>query len=254
MPNPYGYFDDAAHEYVITRPDTPLPWLNDLGQDDFFALCTNTAGGYHFYRDAKLRRLTRYRYNEIPYDDSGRYLSIKDGEHIWNPGWKPVRAALDAYECRHGLGYSRITGSKNGLQVETCHFVPLDENAEVMRVRVRNTSTDSKRVQLFSFVESCLYEALVDATNYQRTYSIGEVEVEASAIYHCTEYRERRNHYTVFGCNRPIAGFDTSRDAFVGVHNGLHDPQAVLAGACSNSIAAPAGWLTPGRWIRSTVP
>lgn len=242
--NSYGHFDDANREYVITRPDTPLPWLNYLGQDDFFGLCTNTAGGYSFWRDAKLRRLTRYRYNNVPMDLGGRYLYIKDGDTVWNPGWKPVKTKLDRYECRHGIGYSRIAGAKNGVETEMLTFIPPGETLEIWRTTVRNTGATAKKITVFSFVEFCLFEALNDMTNYQRTYSIGEVEVEDGAIYHKTEYRERRSHYALFGCTAPVSGFDTSRDAFVGVHNGLHEPQAVLAGKCTGSIAH--GWNPVG--------
>jgi cellobiose phosphorylase len=191
--NPYGHFDDANREYVITRPDTPLPWLNYLGSDEFFGLCTNTAGGYTFWKDAKLRRLTRYRYNNVPYDLGGRYLYVNDGGEVWNPGWKPVKAEADHYECRHGLGYSRIASEKNGLKVETLFFVPNKENLELWQVKVTNNSKVKKSVKLYSYQEFCFFEALNDMTNYQRTYSIGEVEVEGGAIYHKTEYRERRN-------------------------------------------------------------
>jgi cellobiose phosphorylase len=238
--NPYGHFNDQAREYVITRPDTPLPWLNYLGQDDFFGPITNCGGGYTFYRDAKLRRLTRYRYNDIPYDNNGRYLYVKDGDTVWSPTWKPVRTPLDRYECRHGLGYTVITGEKDGVEIEIRYFIPNEETVELWQTTVRNKSGVRKELQVFSFIEFCFYEAQNDATNYQRTYSIGEVEVEDCVVYHTTEYRERRNHYSLFGCSRPVDGFDTSRDAFVGVHNGLHDPQVVMAGKARNSIAH--GW------------
>ena len=107
----YGYFDDLNKEYVITDPKTPLPWINYLGSQDFFSLISNTAGGYSFYKDAKLLRLTRYRYNNCPQDVGGRYYYIKDGENIWNPGWQPMQTPLDYYSCRHGLGFSVIVGS-----------------------------------------------------------------------------------------------------------------------------------------------
>jgi cellobiose phosphorylase len=239
-PNAFGYFDDTAREYVITRPDTPLPWLNYLGQDEFFGLCTNTAGGYTFWKDAKLRRLTRYRYNNVPYDLGGRYFYVNDNGSVWNPGWKPVKAKNVAYECRHGLGYTRIVGEKDGLEVETLFFVPPGENLEVWKVTVRNKSNARKTPKLFSYQEFCFFEALNDMTNYQRTYSIGEVEIEGSAIYHKTEFRERRNHYTLFACTRPIDGYDTSRDAFVGIHEGLHEAKVPFAGQASNSKAF--GW------------
>jgi cellobiose phosphorylase len=236
----YGHFDDARREYVVTRPDTPLPWLNYLGQDDFFGLCTNTAGGYSFWKDSRLRRLTRYRYNNVPIDLGGRYVYVNDGGNVWNPGWKPVKAKLDAYECRHGLGYTKITGEKDGLEVELLFFVPLGRNEEVWKVTVRNKSKVRKTPRLFSYQEFCFFEALNDMTNYQRTWSIGEVEVEGSGIYHKTEYRERRDHYTLFACTHPISGFDTDRDAFVGVHEGLHEARVPFAGKCSGSKAF--GW------------
>ena len=143
--NPFGRFDDSKREYVITRPDTPLPWLNYLGQDEFFGLCTNTAGGYTFWKDAKMRRLTRYRYNNVPYDLGGRYIYVNDGGSVWNPGWKPVKAKLDSYECRHGLGYTRIIGKKKGLEVEMLFFVPPGENLELWKVTVRNKSKTKKQ-------------------------------------------------------------------------------------------------------------
>ncbi|HVM59976.1 MAG TPA: glycosyl transferase [Verrucomicrobiae bacterium] len=242
--NPYGHFDDEAREYVIHRPDTPLPWLNYLGQEELFGLCTNTAGGYTFWKDAKLRRLTRYRYNNVPMDVGGRYLYVNDNGTVWNPGWKPTKTKLDRYECRHGLGYTRILGAKDGVEVEMLFFVPVNETLELWKTTVRNTGKTAKKLKLFSFVEFCLFEALNDMTNYQRTYSIGEVEIEGSGIYHKTEYRERRNHYTLFGCTRDVTGYDTSRDVFVGVHNGLHEPAVPWAGQARNSRAH--GWNPVG--------
>ncbi len=242
--NPYGFFDDAAREYVVLRPDTPLPWLNYLGQDDLFGLCTNTGGGYTFWRDARLRRLTRYRYNNLPLDLGGRYLYVNDGGAVWTPGWKPVKAPGVRYRCAHGLGYTRIEGERDGLEVETTFFVPPGEAVELWSVVVRNRAAVRKRPRLFSFQEFCFYDAQSDATNLQRGWNLGEVEVEGSAIYHRTEYRERRDHYTVFACTRPVAGFDTSRDAFVGVHEGLHEARVPFAGACTGSLAF--GWNPVG--------
>jgi len=242
--NPYGYFDDANRQYVITRPDTPLPWINYLGCEDFFGIVSNTAGGYCFYRDARLRRLTRYRYNNVPLDSNGRYLYIKDGSTIWNPSWKPIRTKLDRYECRHGMGYTTITSQKNGLEVSVTYSVPMGWTLEVWDVTVRNLTDQSKSISLWGFVEWCLWDAHDDATNFQRNFSTGQVQVLDQAILHTTEYRERRNHFAYFSCSTPTAGFDTSRDQFVGVHDGLDAPRAVVAGQCTNSTAH--GWAPVG--------
>jgi len=245
----FGHFDDEAREYVVTTPHTPYPWINYLGSERFFSLLSHQAGGYSFYRDAKMRRLTRYRYNNIPADAGGRYLYVNDGGDVWTPSWLPVKADLDHFEARHGLGYSRITGERGGLRVATTFFVPLGEDAEVQRVAVTNTSDVEKTVTLFSFVEFCLWNAQDDQTNYQRNLSIGEVEVEqdgphGSAIFHKTEYRERRDHYAVFGVNTRADGFDTDRDTFVGAYNSLGEAAVPRAGASTDSVAS--GWYPIG--------
>ena len=240
----FGYFDDENKEYVINTPKTPLPWINYLGSNSFFSLISNTAGGYSFYKDAKLLRLTRYRYNNIPVDEGGRYYYIKDGEDVWTPGWMPVRAELDSYECRHGMGYTRITGQKNNLEASILAFVPVNDTCEINRVTFTNKGSDAKEFKLFSYLEFCTWNAMDDMTNFQRNLSTGEVEVVGSAIYHKTEYRERRNHYAVYAVNAEIDGFDTSRDEFLGAYNPVSDPQVVKEGKSHNSIAS--GWYPIG--------
>lgn len=236
----YGYFDDARREYVITNPRTPWPWINYLGNEDFFGLISNTAGGYAFYKDAKFRRITRYRYNNVPMDSGGRYFYIREGNSVWSPGWKPCKTELDRYECRHGMGYTTITGAKNGVEAELLFFVPLQTQGEVQKLTLRNLSSEVKKLQLFSFVEWCLWNAATDMENFQRNFSTGEVEVEGSVIYHKTEYRERRDHYAFYSVNQPIQGFDTDRESFFGLYNGFDEPEAVLEGKSRNSVAH--GW------------
>jgi len=236
----YGYFDDNNKEYVITNPATPYPWINYLGVKNFFSLISNTAGGYCFYKDARLRRITRYRYNNVPIDSGGRYFYIKDSDTIWNPGWKPVKTPLDYYECRHGLGYTKFNSTKNNINVNLTFFVPLLDNCEVQCLKITNNNNTEKNIKLFSFIEWCLWNALDDMTNFQRNFSTGEVEIENSTIYHKTEYRERRNHFAFYYVNEKIKGFDTDRDTFIGIYNGFHEPEVVLEGKSRNSVAH--GW------------
>ena len=237
----YGFFDDANREYVITTPQTPSPWINYSGNQDFFSLISNTAGGYCFYKDARLRRITRYRYNSVPADNGGRYFYIRgeDGD-FWSPGWAPVKKALDRYECRHGLGYTRICGERGGIGAEVLLFVPQNFNGEVQRVSIKNISRSFKKLTLFSFIEWCLWNAYDDMTNFQRNFNTGEVELENNTIYHKTEYRERRNHFAFYSANTDIAGFDTDRDSFIGQYNGFDAPQAVVSGKSAGSMAD--GW------------
>ena len=236
----YGYFDDSNREYVITTPKTPLPWINYLGCSDFFSLVSNTCGGYSFYKDAKLLRITRYRYNDVPCDTNGKYYYIKDGAAVWNPGWQPVQTELDSYECRHGMGYTRFRSSKNGLRAELLNFVPVGDPCEINRLTLCNESESVKEFQVFSYVEFCLWNAVDDSTNFQRNLSIGEVEIDGSDLYHKTEYRERRNHYAFFSVNAPADGFDTDRGSFLGAYRSAANPEAVERGACTGSVAS--GW------------
>jgi cellobiose phosphorylase len=247
----YGNFDDVNREYVITQPDTPLPWINYLGNENFFGLISNTAGGYTFYKDARLRRLSRYRYNNEPLDSNGRYLYIRDEDAssadkpvYWSTSWQPMRQALDAYECRHGMGYTKIKSIKNGIESSTRYFIPLHENLEVWQTSITNTRSTPANLSVYATLEFCLWDANDDGTNFQRNYSIGEVEVEDGVIYHKTEYRERRDHYAYFACSEAIDGFDTQRETFLGAYRGWESPAAIEKGVMGNSIAH--GWQVIG--------
>jgi cellobiose phosphorylase len=238
--NAYGHFDAREREYVITDPLTPLPWINYLGGKDLHAIVSNTGGGYSFFRDAKLRRLTRYRYDSVPLDSVGKYLYIVDGDTAWNPGFRPTRTSLDRYECRHGLGYTRFLAARAGLAADMLVFIADEENAEFQVLKLRNDSATPKTVRIFSYVEWCLWNAEDDAGNLQRTLSLGECHVNGSTICHVTGYRERRNHYAFHLVNRPVDGFDTDRSAFLGAYGDCADPAVVRARRSGNSRVS--GW------------
>jgi len=242
----YGHFDDQQREYVITQPDTPLPWINYLGCQAYFGIISNTAGGYSFYRDARLRRLTRYRYNNVPLDFGGRYIYLRDDEskEFWSPSWEPTRTELKDYTCRHGMGYTAIRSEYTGIEAETRYFVPLDENLEIWQLTITNRRDTTARISAFASIEFCLWDAQDDATNFQRNFNTGQVEVEDGVIYHKTEYRERRNHFAYFACSEPGAGFETQREAFLGRYRGWDRPASVEAGELKNSIAH--GWSPMG--------
>jgi len=261
----YGYFDDERREYVITQPDIPLPWINYLGSEAYLSLISNTAGGYSFYRDARLRRITRYRYNNVPFDYGGRYIYVRDNAtgEFWSPSWQPTRRPLEGYSCRHGLGYTIIGSTYQGIEAQARYFVPLGENLEIWQLTVTNRRGKAADLSIFSAVEFCLWDAQDDATNLQRNFNTGEVEIEDGVLYHKTEYRERRNHFAYFACSsssplkggpsttspleggqRGVAGFDTQRDVFLGAYRGWDNPAAVERGQSFNSVAH--GWAPIG--------
>lgn len=259
----YGHFDDANREYVIETPETPLPWINYLGSESYFGLISNTAGGYSFYKDARLRRLTRYRYNNAPLDTGGRYIYLRDDNaspsaRAWSPTWMPTRTPLDFYECRHGMGYTVIRSKLNGIESQTRYFVPMGQNLEIWELTLTNQRSEDADLSIFSAIEFNLWDAMDDATNFQRNYSIGQVEVaplalsgrgaggegETHVLYHKTEYRERRDHFAYFACSEKLTGFDTQRESFLGSYRGWDNPQAVETGQSANSIAH--GWQPIG--------
>ena len=242
----FGHFDDNKREYVITQPNTPLPWINYLGCEAYFGLISNTAGGYSFYRDARLRRLTRYRYNNAAFDFGGRYLYLRDNDsgEFWSPSWQPTRTKLDNYECRHGMGYSIIGSTHHKIEAQTCYFVPMGETLEIWKCTLTNHRKKPAALSLFSSIEFCLWDAQDDGTNFQRNFSTGQVEVVDEVIYHKTEYRERRNHFAYFACSEKLVGFDTQRDTFLGAYRSWDNPAAVERGKSFNSIAH--GWAPHG--------
>ncbi len=242
----YGFFDDSRREYCITRPDTPLPWINYLGCESYFGIISNTAGGYSFYRDARLRRLTRYRYNSAPFDSGGRYVYLRDNEggKFWSPSWQPTKHRMEKYSCRHGMGYTIIGSTYEKIRAETLYFVPLGENLEIWQVTVKNEGRKPRKLSLFSSVEFCLWDAQDDSTNFQRNFSTGQVEVDHGVIYHKTEYRERRDHFAYFACSEKLAGYDTQRDVFLGPYRGWDNPAAVARGRSFDSVAH--GWAPIG--------
>jgi cellobiose phosphorylase len=237
----FGHFDDDRREYVITRPDTPLPWINYLGTERLFSIVTNTGGGYAFFRDARMRRLLRYRYNDVPEGTGGRFLYLRDEAGVWwSPTGRPARAALEDLTCRHGLGSSTISSVYRGIEAAVTYFVPPGADVEVWRIRLTNRRPRPAGLTLFPAVEFALWDAWDDQANFQRNYSTGEVAVIDGVVYHVTEYRERRNHFSSFACSEPAAGFDTDRRAFLGNGRGWDAPEAVERGTASGSIAH--GW------------
>jgi cellobiose phosphorylase len=246
----YGHFDRPRKEFVITRPDTPLPWINYLGTDEYCALFSNTAGGYSFYKDAGLRRITRYRYNNVPLDSNGKYVYLRDEKSgdFWSPSWQPVRKDTKKfkYECRVGLSYTTISSEYDGIATKTDYFVPEGETFEVWRMEVTNKTKKPRNLKAISFVEFCLWDALNDMTDFQYNLNIAEMEVDkkTNTLFHLSRYRVYQDHYAFFSVNKKMESFDTEREQFLGPYGSLEKPASVAAGKGKSTIAsdwAPVG-------------
>ena len=236
----YGFFDNKNREYVIKTYNTPLPWINYLTNGKMFSLISNLGGGYAYYKDAKLRRITRYSYNTPNRDNNGRLYYIDDGKDIFSPTFYPAKVELDFYECHVGLNYTKFISKKNNLKMELLCFIPQDENVEINKLVLTNESDEEKEILVYGGVEFCLWDALDDMTNFQRNFSIGEVEIKDGTIYHKTEYRERRNHFSFFSVNQEVESFNTDRDSFIGLHGDYVLPKEIKEKKLSNKKAS--GW------------
>jgi len=239
----YGYFDETRREFVITRPDTPTPWINYLGSEEYCALMSNTAGGYSFHQDPRDKRITRFRYNSIPPDRPGRYIYVtepKTGEY-WSATWQPVVGRKNyKYECRHGLGYTVVKSKYKGISTQTTYFVPLGENLEFWALRITNDTNRSRKLKLFTYAEFCLWHAEMDMTDFQYTLNIAKARREGNAIFHETEYAPNAGRFNLafFASNKRISGHDCDREAFIGPYRSEENPLAVTEGKSFNSFAS----------------
>ncbi|MBN2088328.1 N,N'-diacetylchitobiose phosphorylase [candidate division KSB1 bacterium] len=250
----YGYFDNKNHEYVITRPDTPRSWTNYLGDTRYGAVITNNGGGYSFFLSAAQGRFTRLRSNDIPVDQPGRYLFLRDQANgdYWSTTWQPVGKPLTAYqtECRHGTAYTKISSKYSKIQTETTYFVPLGRDFECWWLKVTNQDSQPRQLRLFSFIEYSNHWVLwMDYINLQYTQYIMQMEVVDDIIDHGTnvyipaEPFDFENHgqarHTFMGLvGAPVTGFETDRDLFLGPYRSYGNPLMVEQGRCTNSLAA----------------
>ena len=247
----YGHFDDAAREYVITRPDTPRAWSNYLGSRRYGAIITNNAGGYSFTRSPASGRFLRHRYNAVPMDMPGRqfYLRDRDSGDYWSAAWQPVGKPLDEFKSttRFGPGYAVIESAWRGIRSEATYFVPLGQDFEYWRLRVTNTGDQPRRLSVFSFCEFTTEWSIgQDLLNLQYTQYISEAVWRDGFILasSCKRLPEDPGNFANWDQSRwwwmtqlggEIAGFDCERERFLGVYRSFDRPEAVERGACGNS-------------------
>ena len=233
----YGYFSQDNKEYVIVRPDTPTPWINYLSNNEYCAIISNTAGGHSFHKDPLYRRILRYRYNNLPADRPGRYLYIRDNKtgKYWSPTWQPVLEKLSAYECRHGLGYTKISSSHSDIKAEITYFVPVDDNLEIWMLTLKNASSEAKELSVFSYAEFCLWQALNDLTDLQCSQGLGVAKYEDDAIFY--SFFDVSTGYAFFASSGTVTGYDCNREKFIGPYRGESNPIAVEKGKCFDSEA-----------------
>jgi cellobiose phosphorylase len=240
--NEYGFFDHESREYVITRPDTPTPWINYLGEGRYGGIISNTAGGYSFDRDPRNRRVTRYRYNGIPYDQPGRYIYLRDQEsgEFWSPTVQPTPSrAVKNFECRHGAGYTRIGSTSDGIATSIQYFVPLTAPDEVCPcelwvMTIKNTSKRKRTIRTFSYAEYSMWDAVIDVQNIDWGQQVLSSEEKHGILTAHTVFRPT---VTWTASSAKPVGYDTDREEFVGRMRDLANPQVVESGKSRNSLA-----------------
>ncbi len=248
----YGYFDDLAREYVITRPDTPQSWSNYLGSTEYGAILTNNAGGYSFYKSGARGRFLRLRFNNVPLDQPGRYFYLRDNASgdYWSASWQPVGKPLDRYEstCRHGTGYSIISSKYSGIATDATYFVPLDQNFEYWLLKITNEGDAPRDLSIFTFCEfTNQWDTRQDQVNLQYSLFIIRGELTGDnllriAIQDNLTPRSPKHfkhdlamHSWMGMAGADIHAYDTSREAFLGPYRSYHDPLVVEQGKCTNS-------------------
>ena len=234
----YGKFSYENQEFIISRPDTPTPWMNYLSNKEYCVLISNTAGGNSFHIDPKERRITRYRYNNIPYDRPGKYIYIKDKDtnKVWSPTRKPVQTYLDQYECHIGLGYNTIHARYDDIESTIKYVVPLDDNVELWGLSLKNTSDQQKQLKLFSYVEFALWNAINDQWDLQYIQNVAVAKFEDNSVFYSL-FDFSPKAYVFFSCSEKIESYDCDREAFIGVYRTESNPIAIEKNTCSNSQA-----------------
>ena len=240
----FGYFDDQAKEYVIERPDTPRSWANYLGSTKYGAIITNNAGGYSFYLSAAEGRLTRLRFDDVPTDQPGRYIYIRDKKSgdYWSNAWQPVGKPLDQYKttCRHGTTYTIINSRYSKIETETTYFVPLGKHFECWLLKVTNQDAVKRNLSLFSFVEyPNLWKCFHDFLNLQYSHGIVKMDFVDGIIDYGSSVlisgQDNRSFLAFLGGD--VVGFDTDRDVFISPYRGYANPMVVEKGKCTGSKA-----------------
>jgi N,N'-diacetylchitobiose phosphorylase len=247
----FGYFDDKNKEYVIERPDTPQSWSNYLGSTEYGAIITNNAGGYGFYQSGARGRFLRLRFNDIPMDQPGRYFYLRDNDNgdFWSASWQPVGKPLDQYQsiCRHGTAYSVFESRYSGITSEATYFVPLGQTFEYWRLNIKNETDRVRKLSVFSFCEfTNQWDTFQDQVNLQYSLFIirGElidgllrIAIQDNLTPESRKFfvHDIARHTWMALIGSDIAGYDTSRELFLGPYRSYHNPLAVEQGSCSNS-------------------
>lgn len=240
----YGHFSPNGREYIITRPDTPRPWINYLTNGKFTSLCSATGGGFSFYIDPGLNRITRALPGDTTsFDRPGRYLYIRDNDtgKYWTANWQPVMASADFWEARIGLGYNKLTSINQKIQIDVTYFVPLDEDMEIWDVKVKNLSEKKRNISVTSYVEWVLGSFSKDLADRNFDSFFNDVYFEDNTIYATKRRWDRADkrgatwdYWAYHTGSEKFECFDCVKEDFVGQYRYLSNPIAIEKGFCKN--------------------
>ena len=245
----YGYFDDEKKEYVITRPDTPAPWVNYLGSPEYGAIVSNNAGGYSFAKSGANGRILRYVFNQ--FDEPGRYIYIRDNESrdFWSASWQPVGKDLGEYksECHHGTAYTKMMADYSGIHSEVRYYVPLGKSYEVWSLAITNDTDKVRSVNVTGYAE------FTNNSNYEQDQvNLQYSQFITKSVFHDNRVRqmihanldqiengkEVDNKIVVnrfFGlAGAEVQSWCGDKEEFLGRYHGYGNPQGIINGKLNN--------------------
>lgn len=246
----YGHFSEDGREYIITRPDTPRPWVNYLTNGRYCAICSQTGGGHSFYETSGYNRVTReYPQTVVLMDRPGRYIYLRDPEtsEVWTANWQPICGDANGFEARHGIGYTRIKYSHNDIESNIAYYVPPRDDVEVWMVTLKNTADKLRRIQAFPYVKWDLANYAYNATEAQFSQLFNEAVFEENVIFVTTRFwniasgavgnpNARWDKWAFMTSSAPIVAHDCFDEEFMGMYRDFSNPKAIEEGqlTCSH--------------------
>ena len=159
--NEYGGFSEDGKEYWIkVNKENRLPtvWSHIMANKTFGTIVTENMGGYSWYKNSRLNRLTSWNNNpsfDVPSEVI--YLKDMDTKKAWSLGLNPMPDERN-YNVVYGFGYCKYIHSKLGLEQELEIFVPREDSCKIGILNLKNKTPNRKHVKLYYYIKPVIGE------------------------------------------------------------------------------------------------